>query len=59
MKSQLWKGFTGTGSRVQVGKQQLFVVPLSKTRVIEAISPPLFVIAAPLSLFPRKRESIH
>ena len=27
MKSQLWKGFTGTGSRVQVGKQGLSWCP--------------------------------
>ena len=39
MKSQLWKGFTGSGSRVQVGKQRLFVVPLSKTRVFPEFFP--------------------
>lgn len=31
MKSQLWKGFTGTGSRARVGERRLFVVTLSGT----------------------------
>ena len=37
MKSQLRKGLTGTGSRIQVGERRLFVVPLSRTRVLEIL----------------------